>query len=461
MLDLRKIIKNFGSATGMRLFSAGISFALVVYLARTWSPELFGQFGVLFAFFSLLQQMPLLGLHVVLTRDIANNPETRFQHAVNATSLSLVVAGLLAVALGCAGRGLYPDSMYAGFWLIGLCMFPTAIIVVCESILVGEEKMGTIALVNSGESILRAIVSLLVVIGGGSLTAVMICFLAARVAAAAGYLGLAGMRSLFRWRDLQWEVLRGYLAVCPAFLGIMVLSAGMNRVDFILISKLGSERQVAYYSSAYRLFEVALMVPSLLAFVLFPAFARFFEHSRERFDELGRNMIRLLFLAGIPCSILIAVSAEPILSMIYGERYIAATPVLAILIFVPVVTALDQVMTMLLLAGHQQRFDLAVLVLSFTTYVGLLFLLIPPYGIVGAAVATAATASVQLAFRHAMVRWRLGVGGLPTVLIRPMVAAAAMGATTLLLRDYSLPMAWVGGGVMYFCLVFWGRRHQP
>jgi hypothetical protein len=61
---------------------------------------LFGQYSIIFNYFLLLQQAPLLGLHILLARDAAARPDDRRSEMVTAGSLGLVVSVPLAIGVG-------------------------------------------------------------------------------------------------------------------------------------------------------------------------------------------------------------------------------------------------------------------------------------------------------------------------------------------------------------------------
>ncbi|HWX76191.1 MAG TPA: hypothetical protein VNY32_01875, partial [Candidatus Acidoferrales bacterium] len=100
MLKLSNVLKNLGSGTLGRFLGALLGVFLAIYMACKWSVDAFGQYSIIFNYFQLLQQAPLLGLHLLLVRDAAARPDDRRAEMVTAGSLGLVVSVPLAIGLG-------------------------------------------------------------------------------------------------------------------------------------------------------------------------------------------------------------------------------------------------------------------------------------------------------------------------------------------------------------------------
>jgi O-antigen/teichoic acid export membrane protein len=448
MLDTRRILKNFTSAGSMRIGTAAISLFFFLYVANVWGVEFSGEVQTVFAYFIFLQQAPLLGLHVMLTREVAGDQQRTARHATNALVLAFAAAPVIAVALGLLGEWRYStaDVQWA-LWLVGMSMFPTAVIAVIESVLIGQEKVGLLAIVNAAENLIRVVLSIAALSLGYGLVGVFGSFLLARVIAILMYARWSGVYHELRLQEIDRSMLRSYLAACPIFLGILVLSSAINRIDTIMLSNLGNFSDVGIYTAAYKIYEICLMVPSIFTFVLFPTFARYFENDRVRFDELARHLFRFCVVVGIPFSVAIAFFSEAIVGMIFKPEYADSARVLQLLIFIPVIVGLDQILTMVLLSAKRQGLDLNVLAMSTAAYLTLLFVLIPRYAYLGAAAATLTVAILQMLIRYAMVQRSIGIPGLLVALVRPLASAIVMAGIMASLRPW--PVSVVVGFAAY------------
>ncbi len=70
---------NVLSLTAMRVATAGFAFVLVWAIARLAGPGPLGEYAVVVGVLMFTQQLPLLGLHLALVRDIAADLELEEQ----------------------------------------------------------------------------------------------------------------------------------------------------------------------------------------------------------------------------------------------------------------------------------------------------------------------------------------------------------------------------------------------
>lgn len=435
MIELRRLLKNFASAGVMRLVSAILSFLFVPYLGRQWGAEGLGTFSTVLALYLFLEQVPLLGLQLLLIKEVAARPEETGKLATNAMLLSLAVACLVALGLGAFGQT-YDPAMRPAIWLVGLSLVPTAPIAVIESVLIGKEKMGRIAGMNVIESLFRVGCWFTIVLLGFGLTSLFAAFLVGRVLLAASYFRWGQVRDFLGLSHASTETVGFLLLACPTFLGIRILSSSINRIDFILLSKLGSIEDVGLYSAPYKLYELCLLVPMLATVVLYPVLSRVLAQSRDQFASLARQIFRIYFVGGMPFAIAIAFHSTAIMHLVYKDEFVGGDDVLAMLSFAVVLAGLDQVCVMIFLAHGRQDLDLRVLAISSALYVALLTAMIPWWGYLGAGIATSLVALVQAGLKiYVAGRW-LEVRGMVGVVARPAVAAVLMAG-----------LVWLGGGI--------------
>jgi O-antigen/teichoic acid export membrane protein len=348
------------------------------------------------------------------------------------------VAGL---ALGAIAVAWYPPAMRPALWLVALSLLPSAVVVTAETVLTARERLGVVATVNVAEGLARTVAWLALLEAGYGVTAMFVVLVAGRLLAVLLYARVGGLASTVRLAERSATTVRLLLAQSPTYLGILLLAGGIQRLDFLLLGRLGDLRQVGLYSAPYKVYEVALMVPSVLSVVLFPAVSRAAEQSPQRLGELTRQICRFCVSVGLPCAVLLSFLSRPLVGTLFGAEFVPAASVLAILAFVPVIAAVDQALTMVLLASGRQQLDLTVLAVACGCYAAMLVVLIPPYGYLGAAAATAVTAAVQVVARLLAARRVASVRGVGGVVLGPSLAAGAMALVIAGLLRAGLPLA--------------------
>ncbi|GAP35856.1 lipopolysaccharide biosynthesis protein [Piscinibacter sakaiensis] len=420
-----------GSSLVARVGMAAVNFGQFWLLSHHYPAERLGGFSLLMNLYLMLQLLPLLGLSLPLARRVATDEAGRAAEVANALALALPVAGLIAAGLVAAGHLAYPPWLALPFTLVALAMLPTAWTLVAESVLLGLERAGDIARVQFGEALLRTAGTAAVVALDGGLAAVFAVFLVLRVLSAWRY---ARHPAVPRPRRalLSMALQRRNAAEIPVYLGIAVLAALASRLDIVALSRLGDLHEVGRYAAAARLYDAALMLPTLAALILMPTLARRFQSDPQSFGPMLVRAVGAVLALGSLLALAVAGLAAPIVRLLYPPELHGAAPVLRWLIFAAVWLTVDQLLSSTMIAAQAPRQDLASMAVALALLAAGLLLLVPLQGPVGAAQAVLLAMLGRVAWR---VRWaaqRFAVPALWGVLARVALAAGAAVAALVL-----------------------------
>jgi O-antigen/teichoic acid export membrane protein len=155
-----------------------------------------------------------------------------------------------------------------------------------------------------------------------------------------------------------------------------------------MLSKLQPMAEVGYYSAAYRIFDLAMVVPYSLCLALYPSVAAAVGKDHTLLATLGRSTVRYLVALTLPAAVCVSVFSGPILELLYGHNYADAIPTLAILMWTLVFYGFVRYHAYVLLAANCQRIDLALNIVMCLLNIVLNLVLIPRYSHMGAALAT-------------------------------------------------------------------------
>lgn len=172
---------------------------------------------------------------------------------------------------------------------------------------------------------------------------------------------------------------------------------------------LDDAEQVGLYGVAFVLARTPKFLMQAIDGAIFPRVSQALAQGRKSLAAaVATDAYRTLLIVLIPLCLLVGESATAILTFLFSERYAAAGRLLAILMVAISLYALFQLMLVLLAAadrpGVRTAFALGLLPLG----LGLNFLLIPPFGITGAGVATLLTMLVGVLALAPMVRRCIG-----------------------------------------------------
>jgi O-antigen/teichoic acid export membrane protein len=438
----------------MRVLTALLSLALFWSVARINGADALGEFALVLGLFFFCQQLPLLGLHVLLIRDVAAKPGAAGRHVMNAGVLALGVSLILCLVVGLFGAMAYPETLHTPIWLMALALVPTGLINVFESVLMGLQRLHVYAAVNVGETLVRVAASIAAIETGHGLSALMLIFLVGRALSATAYAATGSLAGVRADTHLDKGIFHHYLRSTPVLLGILLASAAMSRLDVFFLSMLGSLSDVGFYSAPYKIYELTLTAPLVITLVLFPVFAAAYKQQPQHFNDLVVRSLRLLFLAGVPCAVTVGAFAEPLVRLVYGEAFVVAAPVLKILIGCAVLVALDRVLSLVLVVCGRQDLDLRVLAIAAAVDAAALAILVPAWGYQGAAVATSLATVAQLAARFHCVQSRLAIVRVHRSAYKPLTAASIMVGVVVALSHVNPAVAALASLASYgTCLI--------
>lgn len=200
--------------------------------------------------------------------------------------------------------------------------------------------------------------------------------------------------------------------------------------DHVMLGFLKGEEVVGWYSAAYRLMPIAALIPGLISYSIYPLLAGYFKGNRKNLDKIVDGYLRVMFIFAIPLGVGGTLLAKNIIEFLYGSGYENSIIALKILSWDMTVSLLSFTYGHPLLAWDQQ--DRHIKVVGLGAFVNLLFnfLLIPKYGLVGAALATIiAEATVLVGFYR--IFCEIEPAGIIKHSFKPMISSAGMAGFLL------------------------------
>ncbi len=149
-------------------------------------------------------------------------------------------------------------------------------------------------------------------------------------------------------------------------------------------------RDVGLYDAAVRISEFWYFIPGVVASSFFPAIVS----ARETNAALYRSRLKYLFVfitvSAIALSVIIALVAKPLILSLFGNEFRESIPVVYVYVWSGLGIALMAIIERFLIAENYGKILLVTSFIGMTINIALNLLLIPIYGITGAAIATLA-----------------------------------------------------------------------
>ena len=164
----------------------------------------------------------------------------------------------------------------------------------------------------------------------------------------------------------------------------------------------------------------------------------------RRLDELFKVSTRWGFYLGVPVFLVIALVPNQLLGVIFDSRYLSGSWPMVILSAGQMVNlATGAVGFLLVMSGREKRWMLASGV-ALTANFFLNMALIPRYGLVGAAVATAIAVTLLFSFGLLLVHRSLGLWPYDRRIIKGLIAIGATAAILMWARTWEISSSLVG-----------------
>lgn len=415
-----------GSLT-VKLASVLLGFVLAVILARTLGPEQYGVYGFVLTLVTLIAIPAQVGLPHLVVRETAKAATSRdwalmrgiwrwATRYVAVTSLVLLLA--VGVALYLAGHYLSE----ARYWAL-IIAFPLIPLIALGNIR-GAALRGLrrVVLGQLPEKVIRTVVLILLAlafltwgVGAGydftASTALALYVAAAAIAFLTGawLLWRARPEGVVLERSIRTEGREWQRAVLPLALitGVQVLN---SHVDVLFLGLLRSDEEVGLYRVVIQLGNLVIFGLTAINMVLHPHISRLHQQgNREALQRMVTNSARVILLLALPPVFLFVLFGEWVLILAFGEDYTSAHVALSILALGQLINAgMGSVGALLNMTGHE-RDTMRGMLIALALNVSLNLLLIPPFGIEGAAFATALTFASWNVFLWRMVWKRLGI----------------------------------------------------
>jgi len=364
-----------------------MSFFAFVYLARILGVA---SFGVLEFAGSVLTYLLLIadgGLEMWGTREAANATDMPAL-AARIVPIRLLLATISFVLL-LAVLPLFPGypGLRAVLVIYGLTVFAQAASL--KWLFMGQQSMSGVARgLVIGQAIFAATVVALVHSSAGLVWVPVLRLASDAVTTlyfARWFRRVHGRFSL----GMTW---RGILTVLKPALTIgLSLAMGLLNYNFdaILLGFLRGATFVGWYNAAYKLILVGLSVAITYFTGLFPALSRLYVENLDEFRVLVRRTTEFWLAFVVPLVVGGTFLADPVIRFLYGAAYVNSAAPFRILVWSAALVILRWVYMDSLRATGHQALDVRGAVASACVNVGLNILLIPRFGMTGAASATA------------------------------------------------------------------------
>lgn len=372
-----------------RIGSLGISYIATLFVVRSLGPSNNGLLAFSVSFVGLFSVIANLGIDQILferiTRDISKKNEILGTAIIiRAVSAIIAIVLILATAIATGNNRTSTLLIFINSWTI-LFGAPTLISYYFQARAEGKyQAFGQI----SATIILSSLKILAIYLHFG-------VFALAYILLLENIIYSIFWVSIYRKtgnkiRDLNFNSIlaRDLIANSAPLMLSSVAIAVYSRADQVLLKYLAGNSSVGIYDAAVRLSELWYFIPSLIITSLFPAIVYAHDHNPELFKQRMTRLYAILIYASVFIGLTMTLLANKIMYMLYGQAFMAGVPVLKIYAWACVPISLSITINTYLLLIKRNGLAFLSSLAGMVVNIALNLVLIPRYGLTGAATAT-------------------------------------------------------------------------
>lgn len=386
------IAKNTFWLSFGEIFGRLLRVILIFYAARVLGAAGYGVFSYMTSLGAILTVFSDSGLSAILIREGATDEHQRRIYFATSFFIKLVVIAvsfLIVVFVAPKITNIpIPDAL---LYAVGTLIVFDALRVFGNAIFRAEERMQREAAAN-------ILTQLVILLSGFYILRVAPSpenlAMAYALGSAVGLIAVAymvrsyirGIFTFFRKELVSKIIIAGWpLGFSAIFGGLLV------NMDTVMIGWFLNAEQVGYYSAAQKPIAFLYLLPAFIVGGLLPVMSRYAKTDLHKFTEVMQRGLLMTILLAYPLVVGIALNAESIITLVYGQDFVSAVPPMIVLSLTLLVTFPGSVIMYAIFAFDRHREMVTMWIVGTLLNALLNIGLIPLIGPVGAAISSLVT----------------------------------------------------------------------
>lgn len=370
-----------------------LRFILIIFAARVLTAEGLGIFSYALSIASLFTFFSDWGLNTLMIKSLSQSPDTKHNH--EASAILCLKFGLTFIMSAIALLiGPHISSIEHARPII-LITISISFFDTLRDFAIGinrsSEKMEREAVIRIATNLLICICGVIGLLIAPSVATMALAYL---IGSSIGFIiSLSFIRKtiillvpLFSWKQVT-----GIFSIAWPFAILNLMSIALSNIDIISLGRWDTVTNVGIYSAAQRAAQFFYIIPTLFSFALFPRFSREAVSNTPVFQSLIERSVIILCAITFPIIIGGAAIATPILTLLFGASFSIGNTSFIILIACLPLVFLQTILSSTLVAQGKQQMLMIASAVGVGTGIILSTILVPRYGMTGAALAVFGT----------------------------------------------------------------------
>ena len=227
------------------------------------------------------------------------------------------------------------------------------------------------------------------------------------------------------------------------------------KTDTLILSLVKTQSEVGIYGAAYKVIDVLVTLPFLFSGIILPILTlAWSEMNKERFNNTLQRSFEVMAICAFPLVAGTWAVSGRVMGLVAGKDFIAAGPVLNILIIAAGIIFLGTVFAHAIIAVDRQKSIIPAYIFTAITSIIAYLIFIPRYSYFGAAWVTVYSEAV-IAFFSFYIIWKYArFAPRMKIFFKALLAAFAMFAVLRVLKEANLFLAILAGAGSYFLILY-------
>lgn len=378
-------------------------FFIGVWVARYLGPDDFGKWNYALSYVSIFAVLIGSSLNNVVVRELVSFPEQR--NKILGSSFVLKLFGAIIAMILCVFViYLIPSQSH----LIKMMVLIVASGTIFQSFEVvsywfeSNVESSYAVVARSIAFILSSLLKIFFVVGGYSVVWFAVTSAIEIIICAVAYLGVykMGKQNVLKWQFDQKIAKSIFLAGLPLIIA-GVLGTVYSKIDKILVGSIVSQAALGNYSVGTMLTDSWSFIATAVTISVYPSIISTKLNAVHLYEGRMRKLYSFMIILAVMMSLPISFFSHQIINLLYGPKYDTAGIVLAIYVWTAVPAFLDIAGQKWLYAENLQKYLPIKTLIGSVVSIILNLLLIPRYGVVGAAVTGLISISIVAYFANA------------------------------------------------------------
>jgi len=367
------------------------NYAIHIAIARFLGPEYYGSFGVLMSIYLISRAFLGTGIPRAVSKHVSESKLGISAIYKSAMKLQLVAALFFAFIFVLFSNKiallLNDPSLSNYIVLLGVIVVPLSIIsLYILGFLNGLRMFKKQAIINSIFLVLRTLLTFLFLFMGFKLWGVLFAYLLSILGGI--YICTFVLRKI-KTKKNHFNLKKVIKFALPLTIASLSITMIRNLNVLFIKSLIVDNIVVGFYTVAVTLSNLPYMVFIGLSLTLMPSISR--STAKKDFKLTNKYLVqstRYLLLLLLPVVGLMLVTAKPLIGLFFSSAYYNAYPSLIILLIASTFLVLFRTLTSALIGYGKPKIEMYIVIVMLALMSILSFILIPHYGIVGAAIST-------------------------------------------------------------------------